>query len=583
MFSFVFTSKTIKAQISNNEQDKDSEYGFYEYYYVDQIGLQAVNSFPPLNESINPNEYVIGSYDVISIYGIGLTSFYYRNLLVNSQGDILTPLAGKINVSGKTINEAEEYINLYFQDYLNKTTVYLTLDKPKNITITIQSDIRGTVNKNVVYGSKVSDLILDNIDFFIGENTNNYESAIPIDYITNISTKINIKEESNNKNINNNFIEILSNLYELRNIKIKRNNEIINIDLFAFFNSNDIQFDHKLMNNDVIILQRKVNDTPTISISGAINRPFSNSYKTSDSFKNLLKIANGFHVNADTSYIIRIRELKNKIVSEQMTLSQLELEPVKAHDSYIIPFKSEPDYNFGKVEIIGEIKYPGIYSILSGTTTVYDVLELAGGIKISALQKGAYLVRNSENDSEYYSQNKYDLNQIIRNYDQYLEGLTYMDIEQNIASNSMNINLSDTNALNNILLTNNDILYIPKDTKSVEIVGQVNNPGIYKFVPYSNIDTYLELADGFTETADKERIFIIKAGNRSLIRPTETEIESGDKIFVDRILLNSYNEMKNLEIQELNLESNTRSQNITIYTVLISTISTIASLIILSK
>ncbi|MEL0010633.1 MAG: hypothetical protein VW868_03630, partial [Bacteroidota bacterium] len=41
----------------------------------------------------------------------------------------------------------------------------------------------------------------------------------------------------------------------------------------------------------------------------------------------------------------------------------------------------------------------------------------------------------------------------------------------------------------------------------------------------------------FTIAADRDRVFIIKAGSRSWYKPSETTIQSGDIIFVDRIPL----------------------------------------------
>lgn len=57
----------------------------------------------------------------------------------------------------------------------------------------------------------------------------------------------------------------------------------------------------------------------------------------------------------------------------------------------------------------------------------------------------------------------------------------------------------------------------------------------YTFTSGNTIDDYLDAANGLTIAADPERVFIIKAGSRAWYRTSETELESGDIIFVDRI------------------------------------------------
>ncbi len=69
----------------------------------------------------------------------------------------------------------------------------------------------------------------------------------------------------------------------------------------------------------------------------------------------------------------------------------------------------------------------------------------------------------------------------------------------------------------------------------LSLLVQVYCRGLFECVEYSN--EYIEKANGMTIAADKERIFIIKAGSRSWYYPDKTILESGDIIFVDRIPL----------------------------------------------
>jgi protein involved in polysaccharide export with SLBB domain len=101
----------------------------------------------------------------------------------------------------------------------------------------------------------------------------------------------------------------------------------------------------------------------------------------------------------------------------------------------------------------------------------------------------------------------------------------------------MAIDLTNDQALAEVTLQDGDRIYVPKDDRSIRIMGQVNNPGYYAFQAGQSVNEYLKRANGMTIAADKERTFIIKAGSRSWYKPDNTTIESGDIIFVDRIPL----------------------------------------------
>ena len=99
----------------------------------------------------------------------------------------------------------------------------------------------------------------------------------------------------------------------------------------------------------------------------------------------------------------------------------------------------------------------------------------------------------------------------------------------------MAIDVTKSQTLSEVTLQDGDRIYVPKDDRSIRIMGQVNNPGFYAYQAEQSVNGYLQRANGMTIAADRERIFVIKAGSRSWYEPQETSIESGDIIFVDRI------------------------------------------------
>jgi protein involved in polysaccharide export with SLBB domain len=100
----------------------------------------------------------------------------------------------------------------------------------------------------------------------------------------------------------------------------------------------------------------------------------------------------------------------------------------------------------------------------------------------------------------------------------------------------------------------------------------VNNPGYFPFIENTNTNNYINRAGGFALSADRDRVFIIKAGNATMYRPGETELESGDRIFIDRQPIEELNALRTYEIQQQQVK-NTRTQ------LILAAISTITGII----
>lgn len=581
-FSLIILATTqIIAQTNTNERKLNANYEYFDKYYVDEMGLQATTDLYPLNDTIDPESYILGSYDVISIYGIGLTNFFYRNLLINSQGDVITPLAGKINLNGYTINEAEIKLNSTFKTYVNETKIYLSLDKPRDIFVSVTGQIEKTESIIIKSGTQLSTLFHQFINPSINKKYASNESSTVSDLSRLVAVSADNNEQFNSySETEENTLEQVSFIYDIRNIVIKRGVKSITADLFAFFITGDSKYDVTLSNNDVIVFSEKNDDEPTISISGAVNKPFVTSYKNSDSFTDLIEYSRGFHVSSDTNNIIRIRNLNDTTIREIFTLNELKNQVLLPNDSYVVASNNHVSKSKGTIEVIGEVRYPGIYPITEGQSNISDILSLAGGLAKNASPKAAYIDRTKINEDYPINTNyNYNLNDIIRNYDQYIEGLTYLQIEQNILNNNqIAVDLSNPKLLDNTYLFNNDKLIIPKDSQSIKIIGQVNNPGTYRYINEGSLNDYIKLANGLTSAADDQRIFVIKAGNRSILKPDQTQIQSGDIIFVDRVLISSYTEYAMLEINKRSNQINNRNQFLTIISILASTFTTLLTI-----
>lgn len=534
------TGEVILAQNQSEGFPQQNLQSISNQYFVDEAGLQLLQTFSPLDNFIDEDRYYLGPYDVLSIYGKGLVEFSYRGIVINAVGDISAPLIGTISLREKSLGEAKLIITEAFKNQVRETEIYVTLDQPRPVSVHIGGNIpnpgryivpAGTRFDAVVSGFIIDDEIItplvDQSIETILQATSQRPSYSGLNF-----DKIDARQQSENE-IRNETLANISQKYDLRYIKVTPlNGEVYYVDLAGYFNSGDIQFAPFIMDGDQITLVNASSERPTVSISGAVNNPFTGSYREDDTFEKLLAIAGGYSPDADASEIIVIRIIDSEI--NQLSFSPGELDEIRPSDQIIIKYKTETS-NFGSVRIEGEVELPGTFTIIENETSLAEILEMSGGLTENALPNAAYLIRNSYDTRGVNSVSSVNLSLLGRSSDQFLEGFDYLEFEQALDPNRMALNLNSPEVLDNTNLQSGDQIYIPRDEKTISILGQVNVPGFYSFNSQLSLDAYLTYASGLTIAADPDRIFIIKAGSRAWLRPSETQIESGDILFVDRI------------------------------------------------
>lgn len=541
LFSFLFLfSSTLAAQIQSNQNTQSQSSGLGNLFYVDEAGLALIQSASPLDQFIDPDNYYMGPYDVLSIQGKGLVEFSYRAIAVNASGDINAPLIGTVSLKGKTFTEAKTILQEAFKGQIKDTEISVTLDQPRPVSVHVGGNIpnpgRYVVPAGTRFDALVTGIRVENqvITPLINQTTESVLQATAQrpSYSGLNFDKLDAKEQSEAE-IQNDALVKISQQFDLRLVKVTPlYGDAYFVDLAGYFNSGNPDFAPFIQDGDHITLINASPDRATVSISGAVNNPFTGSYRMDDSIERLLDIAGGFSPDADSSSIIRIRD--NNGTFERTELSVSEIDQVVPGDQFIVRFQTA-ERSSGSVSIEGEVDLPGSFSITNSETTIADLLEMAGGLTEDALPNGAYLIRNAKDNRGVNSTTSINLSLLSRSSDQFLEGYDYLEFEQALNPNRMALDLTSPTVLQNTKVRNGDRIFIPKDEHTVSLMGQVNNPGFYNYEPTQTVQDYLTAANGLTIAADENRIFIIKAGSRAWYHPDETELQSGDIIFVDRI------------------------------------------------
>ncbi|HIA79554.1 MAG TPA: hypothetical protein EYO07_05275, partial [Candidatus Marinimicrobia bacterium] len=135
-----------------------------------------------------------------------------------------------------------------------------------------------------------------------------------------------------------------------------------------------------------------------------------------------------------------------------------------------------PDQYFSMQKIItvnGAVYYPGDYTILSPKETISSIIKRAGGLRPNAFADASLLVREGQN------------------------------INLSIAKA-----IKKPNSKHDFKVLAKDIITINVHPNVVAVFGEVNNPGLFKFLPSLSTRDYIRLAGGYTSNANKSDVWI---------------------------------------------------------------------------
>jgi polysaccharide export outer membrane protein len=210
---------------------------------------------------------------------------------------------------------------------------------------------------------------------------------------------------------------------------------------------------------------------------------------------------------------------------------------LKPYDVLVI--KRTPDWEApGSVQLVGEVRYPGRYPIHRGET-LSSALYRVGGLTDLAFDEGAVFVREElkirEKDQLELLSNrlKSDLAALS------LEALTTsaatngsggasaaqgLAIGQQLIEQLRNTKPVGRLVINvrqvmsgapggpgDVLLRDGDMLFMPKKTQEITVLGEVQSPTSYIFQPGLSRNDYIAKSGGATQKGDRKRIYVVRA------------------------------------------------------------------------
>ena len=206
------------------------------------------------------------------------------------------------------------------------------------------------------------------------------------------------------------------------------------------------------------------------------------------------------------------------------------------------------------ITLKGEVRFPGYYRFSRGET-LGDIVRRAGGLNRLAHAEAAVFTREdlrieeAEKLDEIQARLKSDIaatqlenanegggKGVTAAADKMLETL---DAAQALGRLVIDLEGIMDGRLNDVQLKDGDALEIPEYRQEISVLGEVQQPTSHLYNSELRLRDYVDLSGGTKESADKTRIYVIKAsgavalpGGSGWLSRKSLEIEAGDTIVV---------------------------------------------------
>ena len=508
-----------------------------------------------------PADYRLGPGDEITVSLWGEQNSRLTTTL-NKDGAIFYENIGFINLSNKTLQSAEillkeELSRIYssLKDDINPTMLMVELGKLKSINIYFSGNIE---NPGINLVHPFSDI---------------FSAIIQAGGISSNGS--------------------------LRKIQLIRNGNVIDtVDFYSFFMDGKNNFSNiKLIDGDVIhvpTIERRV------AISGGVIRPSSYELLSNEKFTDLLRYANGVTPQASSNILLnktippqdRLSD-DNAYTTIATNFEKIETIDLNNSDSAIVLSIQQVN---SEVEVFGQVKSPGTYP--ANNMSLKNILDIAGGFDDPIFRKTiaeniVVLRKDEENfygkeiivpyeDSDdfnlsvddqifvykninYENVYTYSIGGQVKRPGVYPLNTTKLKIDDAIElaggltelANPNNISLRKeyqevdemgdlkttskvvNNADGDFIIDLNSFINVLPYENTVNVEGNVYNPGLVAYYENKNFMDYIERAGGLKEKSYRKKIYIKRANGSieksfGILNFNNKRIYPGDTIFVPR-------------------------------------------------
>lgn len=469
-----------------------------------------------MDGTIDPKEYTVGPGDIYSA-NIWVSPPVNFQLPVTPEGTVIIPTVGEISIAGMHLDVAKKKVIAALKKSYISGDVSFTLLVPRMFQVK-------------VVGAGIINEVSINV-----QATERAENAL-------VTARDQMNLALKDTRLSGDDYRVLSQVGSTRKILLHhKDGTQSTADIDKYNATKDPRFDPLLRDGDVIIMPERNLTKDFVSVYGGVNGKGAYEFVGGDSLLSMIRIAHDFSPLADTG---RVEVLRSDSLDNTLQTISFDARDIIAGrtpdyalhrgDRIIVKEKKELRRD-SKVQIEGEVLYPGYYPITKDSTKLTDLVRMAGGFTEFASLSISKVFRRSITEREIVSERLESARGGVTPEDS-----AYFYLETNVRLNrelvvvdfvslfSRNDNSKD------VYVIDGDDIVIGSQKKTIYVFGQVVNPGHVLYVAGQKYDFYVNQAGGFTAYAREGDVRVIKANTKQWLKPSETSIEEGDYVWVPK-------------------------------------------------
>jgi protein involved in polysaccharide export with SLBB domain len=306
----------------------------------------------------------------------------------------------------------------------------------------------------------------------------------------------------------------------IHRMKENRTLQTISINLAAIMNGTIP--DVSLQSEDELIISstKDIDDLRKLYIYGDVLNPGEFDYSENETVEDLVMVAGGL---LESASLVNI-EVARRITSSEdnpdgnkmakiynLTLDKNFMPETTANFALepfdIVTIHRNPNYQVQKrVYVAGEVQYGGAYILANKEERITDILNRAGGLTTKAYPGGVKLIRRVSKKEKELQLLKLEVATTAEDSVEIMNNLnkkTYtvgIDLEKAIAKPGSSYD---------IVLQENDSVYIPQLNNTVKISGEVLFPNTVAYTMGKKASYYINQAGGVRKTGKKSKAYVL--------------------------------------------------------------------------
>ena len=474
-----------------------------------------------LEGPIDADTYIVGPGDVFTV-SIGGSVPRQASVTVSADGRLVVPEAGSFVIAGRSLARVRMEIQAALQRRYANVTADIALASPRTFYVHVSGLVPEPGRKLVPAVARVEEALVE------ASGQSLYDLA---QYNRDASSLGETRWPA------------------LRNVRIEsRMGAVRTVDLMRYLATGELAANPYLADGDRIHVPSFEPLAEGVVVAGAVDRPGSYDARPGDTALSLIEMSSGMMAQGR---IARVRRIRPGAPDADVSIAEAASLDIQPRDQvYAVPANPEA----ARAVATGAVRYPGLYPIVRGQTTLAQLVDMAGGLREDALPRAAYLerpvVRLDEADAQQSSAEETTLPDVSVDAD-LLEGLFGRQFYARQTAATPRVSLRPEEALQGqqrVLLYEGDRLVVPFDYGLIRVYGRVLGTGFVPFVEGEQAGQYVERAGG--RAAGAASIYVIDAATGQLTEGEDQPVRRGDAVFVNSRPSPDTPEFANLALQE---------------------------------